>query len=181
LETDNRQTICVDFDGTIVEHAFPNIGALKAGVKEAMDRLIKKYRIKIYSYRSNAECAGWPECNSKMAKFLEENEIPFDEISAGKELATFYIDDRGLEYKDDWEGIANRLTGEGNREESALFPMHGGPSIPWSMAAKVYVVHTMMFGADPSLEQIAATGGWGWGEVEILSNQYQKKFGRNPW
>jgi hypothetical protein len=48
-----RHTLSVDFDGTIVDHAFPEIGKLKPGVKEALSRLIEKYDIVISSCRAS--------------------------------------------------------------------------------------------------------------------------------
>lgn len=48
-----RYTLCVDFDGTIVEHKFPEIGELKAGVKEAMLKLHDHFDIVISSCRAS--------------------------------------------------------------------------------------------------------------------------------
>ena len=52
-----RKTICVDFDGTIAKHEFPDIGP---PIKEMADFLRgldrKKYEIIIHTCRSNEDC-----------------------------------------------------------------------------------------------------------------------------
>lgn len=49
-----RYSIMVDFDGTICDHKFPEIGEPKAGVKEALKRLIEQYDIVVSSCRASA-------------------------------------------------------------------------------------------------------------------------------
>lgn len=121
-----RYTICIDFDGTIVEHAFPEIGALKPGAKEAITRLHKHYRIVISSCRSSAlfkqknppiqiPGQGAPDGRDytmEMYDFLLTNGIPFDGIDfgdQGKIVAVAYIDDKGIRYNNNWPEIANEL------------------------------------------------------------------------
>lgn len=111
-----KKTISVDFDGTIVEHAFPEIGDLKPGVKDALTRLSQTYEIVISSCRASALFAGAHRVDyvQRMKEFLDENQIPYDRIDMGNEgkiVAVAYIDDRGIEFKDNWHDIADRLTG----------------------------------------------------------------------
>lgn len=127
-----KYTLCVDFDGTIVDHAFPEIGALKPGVKEALDRLSKKFVIVVSSCRSSAlfkkenpERAIPDQINAcgrnfteEMRDFLVKNEIPFDRIDMGDEgkiVALHYVDDRGIRFQNNWDFIADAILGERGR------------------------------------------------------------------
>lgn len=110
-----KQTLSVDFDGTIVDHAFPLIGGLKPGVKEAITKLKEKYTIVISSCRaSQLFNRGKPnKYVEEMRKFLDDNDIPYDRIDEGDEgkiVAVAYIDDRGIRYQDNWAQIAESLT-----------------------------------------------------------------------
>lgn len=121
-----RYTICIDFDGTIVDHAFPEIGALKPGAREAITRLHQHYRIVISSCRSSAlfkqkdppiqiPGQGAPDgrdYNNEMHDFLIANGIPFDRIDMGDEgkiVAVAYIDDKGIRFDNNWNEIADQI------------------------------------------------------------------------
>lgn len=101
-------SVAVDFDGTIVENKFPEIGELKPGAIEALQALKSKgYKIIIHSARSST-----PEGNAnEMKAFLDKNQVPYDEIhsSAGKPIASAYIDDKSIEFKDNWQQIVDRV------------------------------------------------------------------------
>lgn len=119
--------LCIDFDGTICEHQYPKIGALKPGAKAALD-LFKSlgYKITIYTCRTCHHhydvFGGDPSQPTlerqhvlEMIQYLKDNQIPYDEIddgSKGKPLADAYIDDRGIEFKDNWPQIAARIYNE---------------------------------------------------------------------
>lgn len=128
-----KYTLCVDFDGTIVDHAFPEIGALKPGVREALTKLAERYVIVISSCRTSAlfrkekpEVAipdqilpSARNFEAEMRKFLLDNEIPHDRIDMGDEgkvVALHYIDDRGVRFKDNWEHIAASILGGRHHE-----------------------------------------------------------------
>jgi len=110
------KTLAIDFDDTI----FIWGGQLVPGAKEALIELSKKYRITIYSCRSNKRHGGCdPNEYSSMAKdmiqFLDSNNIPYNKIDRGDEGkvdADFYIDDRAIEFKNNWKEIVERLMGE---------------------------------------------------------------------
>lgn len=118
LEGDIKKTIAIDFDGTIVEFKFPDIGGLKPFAKETIKVLKEKgHRIIIWSCRGKDK-------EDEVRIFLEENEIPYDVIndhtSEDKEripdlnyirkvFADIYIDDRNIFWIDDWKFIAERL------------------------------------------------------------------------
>lgn len=113
-----RYTVCIDFDGTIVDHEFPEIGNLKPGAKEAIERIIERYDVVISSCRSSnmfKNERNYRDHVQEMKEFLEKNEIPFTRIDMGDEgkvVAIAYIDDRAVKYdglSDSWEKIANQF------------------------------------------------------------------------
>jgi hypothetical protein len=118
-----NRDICVDFDGTIVDFAYPHIGKIKPGVKEALTRLKELgYNIIIYSCRTSRYYPEtFTEARNKvtiaeMIWFLKEAGIPYDEVddgTKGKPFADFYIDDKAVEFKDNWPEIAARIEKEG--------------------------------------------------------------------
>lgn len=111
----NRLKLAVDFDGTIVDHSYPDIGTLKPGVKEALARLIEDYEIVIWSCRASARFQE-PEQEKyyhDMLEFLKRHEIPFDSIdtgNSGKITAFAYIDDRAIPFENNWAAIAGSLS-----------------------------------------------------------------------
>jgi hydroxymethylpyrimidine pyrophosphatase-like HAD family hydrolase len=118
--------ICIDFDGTICDFKFPEIGDPKPGVKEALQSFRDMgYRIVIYTCRT---CRFLPEIfhpdeidipqNARtvmlrkgvrdMKDWLDQHEIPYDEIDdgmLGKPLANAYIDDKGIRFDNNWKEI----------------------------------------------------------------------------
>jgi hypothetical protein len=137
--------ICVDFDGTLCNFAYPGIGEPKAGAREALIRLRSLgYRIHIYSCRT---CHWYPDIflttpeeiarstferkvAREMIEWLDQHDMPYDSIddgSLGKPVADYYIDDKGIRFDDNWEKVAAaielvtrgsgvRINGEGNCE-----------------------------------------------------------------
>jgi len=88
--------VAVDFDGTIVEDAFPQIGSLIPGAKKALVELAKAgKKIIIWTCRGGEDL-------EEMVDWLKANEIPFDAVNenivdfttARKVYADIYIDDR---------------------------------------------------------------------------------------
>lgn len=110
-----KKTLSIDFDGTIVEHEFPNIGPLIDGAKEALQRLSKKYEIVISSCRASRLFNHPGQKNphlEEMIEFLDANEIPYDRIDMGNEgkvVAEYYIDDRAITFRDNWGTISREL------------------------------------------------------------------------
>ena len=109
--------IAIDFDGTIVEDAFPGIGRIKPGAVEA----IKQFRqdghfLILWTCRRGKRLA-------EAAQFLGENGLHFDAYNEScpsnvdkysgedtrKVFADMYIDDRGFGELPDWEEIARRV------------------------------------------------------------------------
>lgn len=117
-----KKTVCVDFDQTICKSEYPGLGPLIPGAKEALLLLrALGFHIIISSCRS---CSwNWdiyyentPFKHAKdrqvfqdMVRFLDENEIPYDEIddgTKGKVSAMYYIDDKGVRFQNNWDEIA---------------------------------------------------------------------------
>ena len=106
--------IAVDFDGTLVDHRYPEIGELKPGGVKALKAFHKAgHKIIIWTCRQGAH-------ERDVRQFLLENRIPFDSINMpipGYDLATrkiyadIYIDDKGLRFNDNWDEICEWITG----------------------------------------------------------------------
>jgi len=111
-----KPTIIIDFDGTVVDHKFPDIGKLKPGVKEAFETLSRRYRIIVSSCRNNPTLSSHSLYLNKMVAFLKEEGLmqycTVDMGTRGKPIAVAYIDDRGIEFKDNWPQITRRLVGK---------------------------------------------------------------------
>jgi hypothetical protein len=118
--------IAIDFDGTIVEEAFPELGALKPHAKRVIQRIRREGgRIAIWTARNK-------RFDEAIQTFLNENDIPFDvyndhfpenkekynwtaELGSPKIFAEIYIDDRGYGVKDrhiDWLEVERHLFGD---------------------------------------------------------------------
>lgn len=88
----------VDFDGTIVENAYPDIGLLRPGAVEAL-RLMRAHghTIIIWTCRYGQEL-------EDMVHFLDGHRIPYDYVNdcpkmplpVRKIYADYYIDDRSV-------------------------------------------------------------------------------------
>jgi len=128
-----RGVICVDFDGTLFPWAaldddsdpFPGaVRAVKAFAKAG-------YRIIIFTSRAshtwhldevnrlferNADFMPSLSAFSGMQlahveRRLRKHDIPFDRITAEKVPAEYYIDDRAMEFRGDWNEIHDRVLG----------------------------------------------------------------------
>jgi hypothetical protein len=116
-----QPTIAVDFDGTLCDHQFPEIGAVKPGARAGLALFRRMgYRVVINTCRTcSHHCdifgghPGEPALErprvQEMIAFLDAQGMEYDEVddgSRGKVLASVYIDDRGVFYEDNWERIA---------------------------------------------------------------------------
>ncbi len=91
--------LALDFDGTIVEHKFPEVGELMPDAKATIKLLHEKgCRIIIWTCRKGPYVM-------RAGEFLLENGIPFDYINTNvpeinftskKIYADYYIDDKNL-------------------------------------------------------------------------------------
>lgn len=119
-----QPTIGVDFDGTLCDFAYPGIGPVKPGAKEALELFRKLgYRIVIWTCRTchyHYDIFGGDPAQPtmerqfviEMKEWLDKNEIPYDEIddgSRGKLHADFYIDDKAIQFRDNWNVVAGNV------------------------------------------------------------------------
>jgi len=105
----------IDFDGTLCKFMFPDVGPANPNVAQALHTLKKAgYIIKIHSCRT---ATYWNQPDEReihiqlIEKFLKENSILYDEIilNMDKPIADVYIDDRAINYNNNWLEIAKKL------------------------------------------------------------------------
>ncbi len=114
-ESDRPPVLVVDFDGTIARWApsgYPAIGKPIEGSHRFL-RLLKSegWKIIINSCRSGTEH------EAAMARWLEDNEIPYDEINRnsdypwanGKPVGDVYLDDRGVRFEGRWDAAYQKV------------------------------------------------------------------------
>ena len=114
---DNKQIIlAIDFDGTIVELDYPNIGKLRKNAVKYINKLYNEnYLIIINSCRANKE-------EKEMKTFLKKNNIKFHFINENDPLrieyfgtdtrkisANVYIDDKNLGKLLSWRKIYKKV------------------------------------------------------------------------
>jgi len=96
-----KLVIAIDFDGTIAEASFPEVGDLRAGAKEHIQMLYSDGHYIIINTCRSGKMEGYAE------DFLRENDIPFHLINSNlpelivefqqdcrKISADIYIDDK---------------------------------------------------------------------------------------
>ena len=113
----DKLTIAVDFDGTLCEYAFPEIGDQKKIHKELMNKLIQMrsdgHKLILYTCRGDndkykvlSEAISW--CKERGLEFdaINENVPGFVKKSgySPKPVADIYLDDKSLNVKD-WKNL----------------------------------------------------------------------------
>ena len=102
MGTHKSYTFAIDFDGTIVEHAFPEIGRLKSDAIRVMRRLqAAGHKIILWTCRTNDpgerdylnEAVGFLWINSFRADSVNENIDPKLPYGDPKVFADYYLDD----------------------------------------------------------------------------------------
>ncbi|ADC64719.1 Haloacid dehalogenase domain protein hydrolase type 3 [Ferroglobus placidus DSM 10642] len=108
------KTIAIDLDGTILEYdgwkGHSHFGKPLPGAREALQKLKEEgFVIIIWTTRGDRE---------KVARYLKEQGIPFDYInenpyqppdSSNKIYADYYVDDRAVEFKGDWQEVLKKV------------------------------------------------------------------------
>lgn len=115
-----KYIIAIDFDGTIVDHKYPEIGTLKPFAKETIQELcLEGHQIIIWT------CRYIQKDVKAMVDFLNENKIPYHAINKNsfylkgfwpkpKIYADIYIDDRNIFCeKIDWTEITGYFVSKG--------------------------------------------------------------------
>lgn len=114
----DRLTIAVDFDGTIVEDAYPKIGKTRIFAFETLKRLQQEgHRLILWTYRSGTKL-------QEAVKFCKDNGIEFYAVNASfpeekfdysrsrKIHADIFIDDRNIGGVLGWGEIYQIITNE---------------------------------------------------------------------
>ncbi|KAA3611179.1 MAG: hydrolase [Calditrichaeota bacterium] len=104
--------IAVDFDGTIVEHKYPEIGKTILFAFEALKELQdRKHKLILWTYRSGKELDEAVQfCKDNGIEFYAVNksfpEEEFDNSKASRKIdAELFIDDRNLEGFPGWTNV----------------------------------------------------------------------------
>ncbi|KKN10323.1 hypothetical protein LCGC14_1037610 [marine sediment metagenome] len=108
----NKLIIAIDFDGTIVDHRYPDIGEPKPNVVNVLKRLLNEgHTLIIWTCRGGSELIAvyeWLKLR-KLQDILVNVNVPYEQINfqpSPKIYADMYIDDRNLGgMPEDWEEI----------------------------------------------------------------------------
>jgi len=98
----DRLIIAVDFDGTIVEDAYPKIGKARIFAFETLKRLQEDgHRLILWTYRSDSKLSEAVQfCSENGIEFYAINqsfpEEQFDNTKSRKIYADLFIDDRNI-------------------------------------------------------------------------------------
>ncbi len=126
----NSLTIAVDFDGTIVENRYPQIGKPILFAFESLKKLQEDgHRLILWTYRHGDKLDEAVDfCKDKGLDFYAVNksypEEDFDETISRKILADIFIDDRNLGGLKGWGEIYQSLTNKKpvkKRKRTGLF------------------------------------------------------------
>ncbi|MCR9182800.1 MAG: hydrolase [Flavobacteriaceae bacterium] len=111
-------TIAIDFDGTLVENAYPKIGKPVLFAFETLKELQEQgHRLILWTYRHGFELEeAIAFCKAKGITFYAINksfpEEEFDNTQSRKILADIYIDDRNIGGLMEWGEIYRLLVNE---------------------------------------------------------------------
>lgn len=126
--------IAVDFDGTIVEHRYPDIGKERPFATDTLRRLIEdRHRLILWTLRNGSlldEAVEW--CRERGVEFYSINSnYPGEEYPAGntthKLKVDWVIDDRNIGGLPDW-GVIYALISRGITYEQYLREHFSGTS-----------------------------------------------------
>ena len=120
-----KGSICVDFDGTIVEHKFPKIGTPLPGAIETLkDLKADGWNLILWTCREDEGHLIDKQYLTQAVNFCKEQGVEFDGVNetpmdmefrpngGRKAYASIYIDDRNFGGFPGWDVIRNELLGE---------------------------------------------------------------------
>jgi hypothetical protein len=114
---ENAKIIAVDFDGTIVEDRFPEIGKPRPFVFDVLKKFQEDgHRLILWTYRYGSKLEEAVEfCRARGLEFYAVNKsFPEEKSNTGlsrKILADIFIDDRNLGGVKSWGEIYQQVTG----------------------------------------------------------------------
>lgn len=114
----DKLVIAIDFDGTIVEDAYPKIGKPRIFAFETMKRLQKEgHRLILWTYRSGSKLDDAVQfCKENGITFYAVNqsfpEEKYDNSVSRKIYADIYIDDRNIGGVLGWGEVFQIITNE---------------------------------------------------------------------
>ncbi|OZV69184.1 BT0820 family HAD-type phosphatase [Winogradskyella aurantia] len=114
----DRLTIAVDFDGTVVEDAYPKIGKTRIFAFETLKRLQQDgHRLILWTYRNGTKLQEAVDfCKENGIEFYAVNasfpEEKFDHSRSRKIHADLFIDDRNIGGALGWGEIYQMITNE---------------------------------------------------------------------
>lgn len=133
----SSKKLAIDFDGTIVEDAYPSIGKPKIFAFETLKKLQSEgYRLILWTYRHGKSLEEAVEfCRKNGVEFYAvnssfEGEIFDDETQSRKIDADLFIDDRNLGGFPGWGEIYNIIS------ERIEFKVEGGEVLAYSKIKK---------------------------------------------
>lgn len=104
-----NKEVLVDFDGTLCQWSYPDMGQPTPGARGAMKELKRMgLRVVVWTCRLSPEFNTEEERKEVMEDlhaWLKRNNIPYDEIddgTNGKRLGCVWIDDKATNYSDNW-------------------------------------------------------------------------------
>jgi hydroxymethylpyrimidine pyrophosphatase-like HAD family hydrolase len=131
--TDESKILAIDFDGTIVEDAYPAIGKPKPFAFETLKMLQKDgHRLILWTYRYGRKLQEAVDfCKENGLEFYAVNrsypEEDFKEKEASRKIhADLFIDDRNLQGFPGWGEVYQLLSGK-EQDYSAQKKMRKGP------------------------------------------------------
>ena len=122
-------TIAVDFDGTIVEHRYPEIGKELPFATQTLKMLIEdRHKLILWSVREGKlleDAVEW--CRKRGVEFYAVNkDFPEEDLSKNQSFsrklkADVWIDDRNIGGLPDWGTIYQMITEKKTYEQVLLF------------------------------------------------------------
>jgi hypothetical protein len=114
-------SLVVDFDGVICEHRFPDVGEPTEGVQEALDTLREAgYRIVIHSCRTSFKFKNLliGDQFDRIKEYMNYYKLSFDDVWVpDKPIGVAYIDDKAMNFKNNWGEITEELLSKSRRHK----------------------------------------------------------------
>lgn len=105
------RTVCIDFDGTIVNEAYPEIGAIKENAKAVINKIAEKYSVLVLTNRVSPAVHSMDEVGKQqylLDNWKKANGLNIDGFVGYKPRAIIFIDNNALRFDDiscNWDKI----------------------------------------------------------------------------